>query len=321
LSEDDGLFPLDGNHGERFLASNTRGRRSTHSPSRFIALMLMPAMALLLAFTVIPFGVSVVLSLTDMMLSNPPTKFIGLGNYIELLTASDFRQALWRSAVFVSLAVCLEMTLGLTVALLLFRTSPSWSGPLRTVLILPLAITPVAAIFTFRMMLNPTLGVVNYLMQSVGLPPQDWLGSPNLAMFTLVVVDAWHWTPFIILILSGGLAALPAEPTEAAQIDGATEWQTLRFVTLPMLFPFMVVAVLLRAIDALKAFDAFYVLTGGGPGRSTTTLNVFAFKEALEFTVLGRGAAIAILMMLIIIVMSQLLLRRTKLLTITGEGQ
>ncbi|MEI4472208.1 carbohydrate ABC transporter permease [Frigidibacter sp. MR17.24] len=287
----------------------------------FIALMLAPALALLAAFTMLPFAVSVWLSATDYMLSNPPTRFIGLGNYVELLGAAEFWAALRRSAVFVTLAVTLETVAGLVLALALFRTAERWSGRLRTLFILPLAVTPVAAIFTFRMMLNPGLGVTNHLLSLVGLPAQDWLGSGVLAMGSLVIVDAWHWTPFMILILSGGLASLPAEPVEAARIDGAREWQVLRYVTLPMLMPFVTIAVLLRAIDALKAFDAFYILTGGGPGQSTTTLNVFAFKEALEFTALGRGSAIAILMMGLIILMSQLLLRRTRMLRIAGEGQ
>lgn len=301
--------------------SQTRGRktRRSRSVSLFIMLMLAPATVLLLAFTILPFVVSAWLSLTDYMLSNPPARFVGLGNYLELLQSKQFWSAMSRSAVFVTAAVTLETTLGLVVAVMLFRTASVWAGPLRTVLILPLAVTPIAAYFTFRMMLNPGLGVFNHLLVQLGLPPQDWLASPSLAMSTLVVIDAWQWTPFIIMILSGGLAALPQEPIEAAQIDGATEWQVLRYITLPMLFPFMVVAVMLRSIDALKAFDAFYVLTGGGPGRSTTTLNVYAFKEALEFTALGRGSAIAILMMGLTILLSQLLLRRTRLLQ-TADG-
>lgn len=306
---------------ERAGASEHSPSRSSDSPTRFIALMLMPAMALLVAFTILPFGVSVWLSLTDYMLSNPPARFVGMGNYFELMQSAEFWAAFGRSAIFVTAAVTLEVAVGLTVAILLFHTTEAWAAPLRTLLILPLAVTPIAALFTFRMMLNPSLGIVNHLVAMVGLPPQDWLGSSWLAMTTLVVVDAWHWTPFIILILSGGLASLPQEPVEAAQIDGATDWQVLRYITLPMLFPFIVIAVLLRSIDALKAFDAFYILTGGGPGRSTTTLNVFAFKEALEFTALGRGSAIAILMMLLIMALSQLLLRRTRLLKIAESDR
>jgi len=283
--------------------------------------MLAPAMTLLVAFTILPFIVSLWLSLTDYMLSNPPARFVGLGNYLELMLSAQFWASLGRSAVFVTAAVTLETVLGLVISIALFRTATAWAGPLRTILILPLAVTPVAALFTFRMMLNPNLGVANYLVQMLGLPPQDWLGSAGLAMATLVVIDAWHWTPFVIMILSGGLASLPQEPVEAAQIDGATNWQILRYITLPMLFPFIVIAVLLRAIDALKAFDAFYILTGGGPGRSTTTLNVFAFKEALEFTAIGRGSAIAILMMFLTIALSQLVLRRTRLLKITESAE
>lgn len=298
-----------------------RGRLTEWAVSArgFIFLMLLPAMALLVAFTIVPFAVSLWLSLTDYILSNPPARFIGIGNYVELMGSGEFWRALWRSAVFTVLSVAVELALGLTIAVFLHGTLQKWAGPLRTVYLLPLAVTPVAAIFTFRMMLNPSLGVANHFMQQLGLPPQDWLGNPSLAMFSLVLFDAWHWTPFIVLILAGGLASLPSEPHEAAQIDGATDMQVLRYITLPMLTPFIVVAVLLRSIDALKAFDPFYILTGGGPGQSTTTLNVFAFKEALEFTALGRGSAIAIIMMIIIVILSQVALRRTRLLKVAED--
>jgi len=305
------------NYPERLSLAKGRPKKGEeHIARRFILLMLAPAMMLLAAFTIAPFLVSAVLSLTNYVMSNPPTRFIGLGNYMELLLAPAFWGALWRSAVFVTAAVALEVALGLTIALLLFRTAANWAGPLRTIIILPLAVTPIAAYFTFRMMLNPGLGVANYLVQFLGIPPQNWLGSAGFAMGTLVVIDAWNWTPFIVMILAGGLAALPQEPVEAARVDGATEMQVMRYIILPMLFPYLVIAVLLRTIDALKAFDSFYILTGGGPGRSTTTLNVFAFKEALEFTAIGRGSAIAILMMFLIIILAQFVLRRTRLLNI-----
>jgi multiple sugar transport system permease protein len=185
---------------------------------------------------------------------------------------------------------------------------------LRTLYIAPLAVTPIAAIFTFRMMYNPGSGIFNYLLRLIHVAPQNWLGTPGMAFVSLVIVDAWQWTPFIVLVVAGGLASLPAEPFEAAWIDGANPWQIFRFVTLPMLTPFLVIAVLLRAIDAFKTFDLIYVLTGGGPGTATTTLNVFAFKQAIEFTELGRGSAIAIIVMIIITTASQIVLRRTGLL-------
>ncbi|MCB8880209.1 sugar ABC transporter permease [Acidisoma cellulosilytica] len=285
----------------------------------FILLMLAPAMALLFAFTIAPFAISVWLSFTDYLLSRPPARFIGLSNYIQLFTSAAFWSAFWISVLFTTLTTLVETVIGVAIATLLVGARRT-GGFLRTIYMLPLAVTPIAIIFTFRMMFNPGLGIINYLFRLIGLPPQDWLGDSTMAMISLVTVDVWQWTPLTLLIVAGGLAALPTEPLEAARIDGATGWQSFRYVTLPMLMPFVALAVLFRAVDAFKTFDLIYVLTGGGPGTSTTTLNVMAFKQAIEFTELGRGSATAIIVMIIITLASQFFLRRSKLLTVPEVG-
>lgn len=287
----------------------------------FILAMLAPAIALLVGFTIIPFLVSVWLSLTDYMLSNPPARFIGLQNYIELLQSGEFWDAFGISATFTVAAVCLELVIGLVIAVLLAATASRAAFLLRTIYILPLAITPIAIMFTFRMILNPSLGVANYFVRLVGLAPQDWLGSTSLTLTTLVVIDAWQWVPFIMIILVGGLASLPHDPFEAAQLDGANSWQMFCYITLPMLLPFIIIASLFRTIDAFKTFDLVYILTSGGPGTTTTTLNLFAFKQAIEYTALGRGSAIAIIIMIIITIASQILLRRTRLLEVSEDSR
>jgi multiple sugar transport system permease protein len=280
--------------------------------ARFIFLMLAPAVVLLFGLTMAPFLASVWLSLTNYLLTDPPARFIGLRNYAELMTSPDFWRALVTSIVFTAGAVFLECTVGVAIAVLLHNET-RLIGFLRTIYLLPLAITPVAALFTFRMMLNPGLGVVNYLLRQVGLPPQDWLGSHSLALFTLILVDTWQWTPFMLLIIAGGLASLSEEPFEAAKLDGANAIQILIHVTLPLLRPFLYVAVLFRSIDAFKTFDLIYVLTAGGPGTATTTINLYGYKQAIEFLSLGRGAAIAILIMIIMTIYANLLMRRTSL--------
>jgi multiple sugar transport system permease protein len=288
--------------------------RMANSRSLFILLMLAPAVALLFAFTIVPFAVSVWLSLTDYMLARPPAAFVGLRNYVELLVSKEFWTAFCISVVFTSVTTAVETGVGVAVAVLLAGAGRS-VGLLRTLYIAPLAVTPIAAIFTFRMMYNPGSGIFNYILRLLHVAPQNWLGTPGTALVSLMIVDAWQWTPFIVLVVAGGLASLPAEPFEAAWIDGASAWQIFRFVTLPLLTPFLVIAVLFRAIDAFKTFDLIYVLTGGGPGTSTTTLNVYAFKQAIEFTELGRGSAIAIIVMILITIASQVVLRRTGLLS------
>ena len=282
--------------------------------NRFILLMLMPATILLVGLTLFPFVVSFILSFTDYSLLRPgQTKFIFLENYIELMKTDDFWIALRVTVVFTIFAVFIQVVLGVIFANLLHHETRNISF-LRTIYLLPLAITPIAATFTFRLMFNPSLGVLNYFLKVLGLPPQAWLASPSTALISLIVVDTWQWTPFILLICLGGLASLPNEPFEAAKVDGANSWQVFSKITVPMLYPFISLALLFRSIDAFKTFDIIYVLTSGGPGVLTRTLNLYAFKHGIEFLSMGYAGSIAIVMLIITIVVAQIFLRKNKLL-------
>ena len=282
--------------------------------NRFILLMLMPATILLVGLTLFPFIVSFILSFTDYSLLRPgQTKFIFLENYIELMKTDDFWIALRVTLVFTIFAVFIQVVLGVIFANLLHHETRNISF-LRTIYLLPLAITPIAATFTFRLMFNPSLGVLNYFMKVLGLPPQAWLASPSTALISLIIVDTWQWTPFILLICLGGLASLPNEPFEAAKVDGANSWQVFSKITVPMLYPFISLALLFRSIDAFKTFDIIYVLTSGGPGVLTRTLNLYAFKHGIEFLSMGYAGSIAIVMLIITIVVAQIFLRKNKLL-------
>ena len=282
--------------------------------NKFIILMLMPATILLVGLTLFPFIVSLILSFTDYSLLRPgQTKFIFLDNYIELMKTDEFWIALRVTVVFTVLAVSVQVVLGVVFATLLHNENTNVSL-LRTLYLLPLAITPIAATFTFRLMFNPSLGVLNYFMKLLGLEPQAWLASPNTAMLSLIIVDTWQWTPFILLICLGGLASLPSEPFEAAKVDGASSWQVFTKITVPMLYPFIGLALLFRSIDAFKTFDIIYVLTSGGPGILTRTLNLYAFKHGIEYLSMGYAGSIAIVMLIITIVVAQIFLRKNKLL-------
>ena len=274
----------------------------------------MPATILLVGLTLFPFIVSLILSFTDYSLLRPgQTKFIFLDNYIELMKTDEFWIALRVTIVFTVLAVFIQVVLGVVFATLLHNENTNVSL-LRTLYLLPLAITPIAATFTFRLMFNPSLGVLNYFMKLLGLEPQAWLASPNTAMLSLIIVDTWQWTPFILLICLGGLASLPTEPFEAAKVDGASSWQIFTKITVPMLYPFIGLALLFRSIDAFKTFDIIYVLTSGGPGILTRTLNLYAFKHGIEYLSMGYAGSIAIVMLIITIVVAQIFLRKNKLL-------
>ena len=282
--------------------------------NKFIILMLMPATILLVGLTLFPFIVSLILSFTDYSLLRPgQTKFIFLNNYIELMKTDEFWIALRVTVVFTVLAVFIQVVLGVVFATLLHNENSNVSL-LRTLYLLPLAITPIAATFTFRLMFNPSLCVLNYFMKLLGLEPQAWLASPNTAMISLIIVDTWQWTPFILLICLGGLASLPTEPFEAAKVDGASSWQIFTKITVPMLYPFIGLALLFRSIDAFKTFDIIYVLTSGGLGILTRTLNLYAFKHGIEYLSMGYAGSIAIVMLIITIVVAQIFLRKNKLL-------
>lgn len=278
---------------------------------RFVLLLLAPATILLLAVTLVPFLWALAISLTDHALTRPgQTTFVGLANYRTLLASPDVWQAARITAAFTVLAVSIQLVLGVGLALLLHReTRGAWAW--RLAFLLPMAVTPVAAIFTFRMMFHPSIGVLNAILRDLGLPPLDWLGTPTMAFVSLLVVDCWQWTPFMLLIAVGGLAALDTEPLEAAEVDGAGPWRVLWDHTLPMLAPYLAVAVVFRAIDAFKTFDIIFVLTGGGPGVATRTLNLLAYKQGIEFLSIGYAAAIAISMLVITIFAAQVFLRQT----------
>ncbi|MFV0406597.1 MAG: carbohydrate ABC transporter permease [Propioniciclava sp.] len=271
-------------------------------------LFLLPLTVVLASLTIIPFVYNLVLSLTDSSPTNERTSFVGLGNYLDLLTDGAFWNAVRVTLTFTVIAVGVEFLLALIVALSLHRITRG-APLLRALFLLPLAAAPVAALFNWRLMLNASSGVINYVLGLVGLPQPAWTGQDGTALASLIMVDVWQWTPFVLVILVGGLAAIPAELSEAAAVDGATGWQSFWHVRLPLLKPFILVAVLFRTIDALKTFDSIEILTSGGPGSATTTLNYFVFKEGIEFLDFGRAAAAATLLLILAIVLSRLLLR------------
>lgn len=276
--------------------------------------MLAPTTVLLLGVTLFPFLTALVMSFTNYSLIRPDElAWIGLENYRNLLASDEFWRSFRITVIFTTLAVSVQMVLGTAVALLLHYETRR-VGWLRVIYLLPMAITPVAATFTFRMMFNPSLGVINHLFKTAGLAPQDWLGSPATALLSLLIVDTWQWAPFVMLIAVGGLAAMDDEQLEAAQMDGATFWQTLRHHVIPMLTPYLAFAMVFRSIDAFKTFDIIFVLTGGGPGTLTRTLNLLTYKHGIEFLSMGYASAIAIVMLAIAILASQVFLRRLRLL-------
>jgi multiple sugar transport system permease protein len=282
--------------------------RFAHRHARWI----FPAPAVLLVATIIayPIAYTVWMSLQEWFISSvTPPKLIGTANYQKLLTADPrFREAFFRTLYFTGLVVAVETVLGVSMALLFNREF--WGrGLLRTLAILPMVATPTAIALVFVMMYHPTLGVANYLLTTAGLPPFKWTYSSGTALYALALVDVWEWTPLIMLIALAGLAALPREPYEAAEIDGASTLQAFWHITLPLLRPTIVVAILFRAIDALKTFDIIFIMTQGGPANSTETINVLLFNQAFSYFNMGYASAIAVALFATVMGASLLLIR------------
>jgi multiple sugar transport system permease protein len=235
------------------------------------------------------------------------TSWVGLENYRRLFTDADFGWAILRTLYFSVLAVVAPLLLGVAAAVC-FAKKFALRGVARTIFILPMMATPVAVALVWSMMFHPQLGVLNYILTSLGLPPSQWTYSADTVIPTLVMVETWQWTPLVMLIVLGGLASLPVDPYEAAKIDGASGWQTFRHITLPLLWPFIVVAMVIRAIDALKSFDVIYVITVGGPGSASTTINIMLYQQAFSYYHLGYASAIVVVFFVLILAISYLLL-------------
>ena len=273
--------------------------RFTHHNARFIfPAPAVIAVALIIVYPVIYTGW---MSLQEWFASSLTLpKFIGTANYHRILTGDPrFREAFFRTLWFTIVAVSVETALGVAMALLFNREF--WGrGLVRTLSILPMMATPTAIALVFVMMYHPTLGVMNYLVSLIGLPLFKWTYSSSSALYALALVDVWEWTPLIMLIALAGLAALPKEPYESALIDGATAFQCFYLITLPLLRPTLVVAILFRAIDALKTFDIIFVMTQGGPSNASETINLLLFNQAFSYFNMGYASSMAVALFAIV---------------------
>ena len=278
-------------------------------------LFVAPAMIFVGLLIAVPLVWTVYLSLTDAQGSvRAESKFVGIANYLQVLGDTDrFWPAVLRTFTFTGGAVATEMGLGMGIALLLWRPfkGEKW---VRVAILLPLVATPVAVGMMWRLIFDPNIGFANQLLSWFGIPSQPWLSGQTTALPTLIFVDVWQWTPMIVLILLAGLTSLPEEPDEAARIDGANSWQRFRFVTLPLLRSTVIVAIVLRGIDALKTFDILYATKGRGGGsfHEVETLNVYAFGLSFDYNDYGIASTVLILFFLLIIVLMWMITYRRK---------
>ena len=270
---------------------------------------MLPAVVFLLVVIIYPLFFSLRASFTSWYGVIPVNlQFIGLENYKKNLLDSDFLITTRNTLYFVSLAVALQFIIGLGLALLLNRSLKCKNGIL-TILLTPLAISPIATSLIWRGMYEPRMGIINSFLKFYGLPTPLWLADPSLALFALVIADTWQWTPFVMLLCLSGLEALPKAPYEAAQLDGASSLQTFLHITLPLLKPVIGVALLFRTMEAFKVFDLVYMCTFGGPGASTQVFSFNIYKLGLTSFRVGLAAAYSYFLLIIILVISTIYIK------------
>ena len=266
-----------------------------------------PAALVVAAVIIFPWFFTLFMSVHEWKVSGN-VYYVGLTNYVHLLRDQRFLWAVARTLYFTTASVILPVVIGIWAAVC-FARKCRLRGAARTLFILPMMATPVAIALVWTMMFHPQLGVLNYLLTSVGLPPSSWVYSADTVIPTLVMVETWQWTPLVMLIVLGGIYSLPIDPYEAAVIDGATAWQMFRYITLPLVWPFVVVAGVMRIIDALKAFDTIFVITNGGPGTASETINMLLYQTAFGYYDLGYASAMVVVFFALIMLLSLILLR------------
>ena len=254
---------------------------------------ILPTVLVLGTMTLYPIGYVVWMSLNHWTWGGDAT-FSGVQNYRLLWLKGSFLIALTNTVIFAVSAVAVELALGMILALAANRVTKG-AGIFRVLLILPLMVSGIAVALVWKVLLDPTFGIINMVLGTLGLPQPNWLGSPDMAMPSLVMVETWWQTGFVFIILAAALKSLPEEPFEAARLEGANGWQMFRHLTLPMLKPVIVTVVVFRLIDTLKVFDLVFGLTGGGPLRRTEAVQTLAYQTAFKFSNFGEAAATVVI--------------------------
>lgn len=264
----------------------------------------------MLGVGLVPILVAVYTSLTSENLSEPVTRFVGLDNYRQTIFNGSFLHSLWVTLLIVGFGALVQFPIGYVLAQCLNR-EPRGHRAIRTILLIPMLLTPVALAEAWLMIFNPSLGVARFLASPFVDNP-DWLGSPTSAFVVLLFVNAWINVPFVMIMVLAGLASVQQELLEAAQVDGASWWMTTRYIVLPLLRPVLTVTLLVRVIADFQMFDLVYVLTGGGPGTMTTNLPYLAYRDTFVFYTTGAGASVAVAMAIITVPLYFAFVRLTK---------
>ena len=274
--------------------------------------MVLPAVIVLLLLTIYPFIYLVYVSLHIWPISpNLPRIFLGFGQFTYLFSNPSFIESMQVTISLTVVGVSLQISLGTLLAILL-STKTKFINYFTLPFMIPVFIAPVVVGLIWKFMFNYDLGILNYLLNVIGLESINWLGTTTTAFWSVVLIDTWQWTPFTTLIIKAGLDSLDPTPQEAAYVDGATRFQIFRYVTFPTIAPIFTVALLFRTLDAFKAFDIIYVVTRGGPGGSTYVLGYNIWKTAFYQNQLGLSAAMSVIMIIIATIFALILVKIMK---------
>jgi multiple sugar transport system permease protein len=273
-------------------------------------LYIAPAFIVIAIILIYPLGYSFWLSFHNWTLRSfkIAIPFVGFGNYSDLFNNSDFIDSLRITFTFMIAAITTEFALGMGLAILL-NNDLKGKGLIRSFILLPMMCTNVVIGLTFRLLLNYQFGLVNYYLNVMSIGSIEWLSKPFWGFLSVVLVDVWNTTSFVALMLLAGLQSLPDEPFEAAKIDGASGWQTFYYLTLPLLRPTILVALLWRVIDTFRIFDVIYLLTAGGPARATETVSMYIYRYGFQSFNLGYASAASYIMILIMLIIAAVMAR------------
>lgn len=275
-------------------------------------LLLGPALVFLAALSVWPFVYLLYASFTSYQLAIPiPIEWVGLKNFTRVLSNDRFWSSLAITGVFALIAVPLQLLLGLLLALLLNGITRG-RELYASLFLIPMMVAPIVVGFSWNLFLNPIYGPLNSALKALGFAPPAWASSPEWALPTLVLVDTWQWTPFVMVVLLAGLKSIPSRVYEAAKVDGSNSWQTFAHIVLPMLYPYLTVAFVLRFIDSFRVFDIIYILTRGGPGTSTQNLAYYTYDIGFGRFEFGLAGALSIIQLILLTVGTSLILGFAK---------
>ena len=273
----------------------------------FPLLLIAPTLLVLLSLSIYPLIYSITISL---QVQSAGETHWSIANFTRLISDNFFLAALAHTFVYAIAALFFEFLIGLSLALLM-NSQIRARGFFRATLLIPMMLPTVVVGVVWRLMLNPNFGAINGTLKHLGVNTEalTWTASPRLALLSVIAVDVWQWTPFVFLVLLAGLQAIPDEPYEAARIDGSSSWQTFRYITLPLLKPAILIALLLRTMDLLRVFDQIFILTEGGPGFATETISLYIYRTAFRFFDFGYAAAMSFVLLALTNVISTIYIR------------